>query len=119
MAPQPDLLPERRRFLVISFRVGTRDDGYFVGPALVSTRDYKRFHYWDEPDTAVLEADDFAVVKSYPLGLTCGEASLLFVRDFPPTASRLDRSAGWIASDGAFFSAEGWVSLDQHVVVTA
>lgn len=119
MAPQPDPPPELRRFLVIKFRVGSRENGYLVGPTLVSTRDYKQFHYWDEPVAAALEADDYEVVKVYPLGMTYGEVSLFFARDFPPAATRSDRSAGWIASDGTFFSAEGWVSLGQHLIVAA
>jgi len=119
MVPQPDLPPELRRFLVIKFRVGSRENGYFVGPTLVSTRDYKWFHYWDEPGAVTLEADDYEVVKVYPLGMTYGEVSLFFLRDFPPAASERDRSAGWIASDGTFFSAEGWVSNNQHLVVAA
>jgi hypothetical protein len=119
MATQPDPPPEQRRFLVINFRVGSRENGYLVGPALVSTRDYKRFHYWDEPSAVVLEADDYEVVKVYPLGMTYGEVSLLFAKDFAPPTTGPYHSAGWIASDGAFYSAEGWANLDQHVVVTA
>lgn len=119
MASQSEPPPEQRRFLVISYRVGTPENGYLVGPTLVSTRDYKRFHYWDEPGAATLEADDYEVVKVYPLGMTCGEVSLLFARDFPPAATERDRSAGWIASDGSFFSAESWVSLGQLLVVAA
>ena len=119
MAPQSESPPEQRRFLVIRFRVGTHENGYLVGPTLVSTRDYKRFHYWDEPGAAVLEADDYEVVKVYPLGMTYGEVSLLFVRDFPPAATERDRSAGWIASDGTFYSAEGWVSFGQQPIVAA
>src|SRR3954465_4684273 len=113
MASQPDHPPEQRRFLVISFRVGTRENGYLVGPTLVSTRDYKRFHYWDEPGAVALEADDYEVVKVYPLGMTYGEVSLFFARAFPPAATERDRSAGWTASDGTFFSAEGWADLRQ------
>jgi hypothetical protein len=119
MAPQPDPPAEQRRFLVIKFRVGSRENGYLVGPALVSTRDYKWFHYWDEPSAVVLGEDDYEVVKVYPLGMAYGEVSLLFVRDFLPAATERDRSAGWIASDGTFFSAEGWVSINQHLVVAA
>jgi len=58
-------------------------------------------------------------VKVYPLGLTCGEAALLFVREFPPTATGPGRDAGWFAADGAFYSAEGWVSLGRYPVVAA
>ena len=119
MAPRPDTSPELRRFLVISFRVGSRENGYIVGPTLVSTRDYKQLHYWDEPGAVSLEAHDYELVKVYPLGMTYGEVSLFFVRDFPPAATERDRSAGWIASAGIFFSAEGWVSINQHLVVAA
>jgi hypothetical protein len=119
MATQYENTPELRRFLVINFRVGSRENGYLVGPTLVSTRDYKRFHYWDEPGAATLEADDYEVVKVYPLGMTYGEVSLFFIRDFPPAATERDGSAGWIASDGTFFSAERWVSITQHPVVAA
>jgi hypothetical protein len=119
MAPHPDPTPELRRFLVINFRVGTRENGYLVGPALVSTRNYRRFHYWDEPSAVVLGEDDFEVVKVYPLGLTCGEVSLLFAKDFPPTATGPYRSAGWIAPEGTFYSAEGWADLGQHPVLAA
>lgn len=119
MSPQLDPPPELRRFLVIKFWVGSREYGYLVGPTLVSTCDYKRFHYWDEPGVAVLEADDYEVVKVYPLGMTYGEVSLLFVRDFPPTGTDREHSAGWTASDGIFFSAEGWGSINQLLVVAA
>jgi len=119
MVPQLISPPELRRFLVISFWVGTREDGYLVGPTLVSTRDYRRFHYWDEPSAVVLGADDYEVVKVYPLGLTCGEVSLLFAKDFLPTTSGRYRSAGWIAPDGAFFSAEGWADFGQHPILAA
>lgn len=118
MVPQ-ESIPEVRRFLVINFRVGTRENGYLVGPTLVSTRDYKRFHYWDEPSAVMLGADDYEVVKVYPLGLTCGEVSLLFAKDFLPTTSGRYRSAGWIAPDGAFFSAEGWADFGQHPILAA
>jgi len=111
--------PELLRFLVINFRVGTRENGYLVGPTLVSTRDYKRFHYWDEPSAVVLGPDDYEVVKVYPLGLTCGEVSLLFAKDFLPTTTGRYRSVGWIAPDGAFFSAEGWADFDQHPILAA
>jgi len=119
MAPQPDPPPELRRFLVINFLVGTRENGYLVGPALVSTRDYKRFHYWDEPGAAVLEADDYEVVKVYRFGLTYDDVTRQFAKDFPPIATRPYRSAGWIALDGTFYSAEGWADLGLHPTVAA
>ena len=119
MVSQSEPPPEQRRFLVIKFRVGSRENGYLVGPTLVSTRDYKRFHYWDEPGVAMLAADEYEVVKVYPLGMTYGEVSLFFLRDFPPAATERDRSAGWIASDGTFFSAEGWINNGQPLVIAA
>ena len=119
MAPQSDLPPEQRRFLVIKFWVGSHENGYLVGPTLVSTRDYKRFHFCDESSAAVLGEDDYEVMKVYPLGMTYGEVSLFFVRDFPPAATERDHSAGWTASDGIFYSAEGWANLGQHPILTA
>jgi hypothetical protein len=119
MASQHERAPELRRFLVINFRVGTRDDGYLVGPALVSTRDYKQFHYWDEPSAALLSEDDFEVVKRYPLGLTYDEVTRQFIKDFPPTATTLQPAAGWIAPDGIFYSAAGWVALGRRYVDSA
>jgi hypothetical protein len=119
MAPQHESTPELRRFLVINFLVGTRESGYLVGPTLVSTRDYKQFHYWDEPSAAVLEEDDFEVVKVYRLGLTYDEVTRQYAKDFPLVAAEPYRSAGWIAPDGAFFSAEGWVNLGQRPILAA
>jgi hypothetical protein len=119
MAPQHQRTPELRRFLVINFRVGSRENGYLVGPTLVSTRDYKRFHYWDEPGTVVLGEDDYEVVKAYRLGVTYDEVTRQFAEDFPPPATGPYRSAGWIAPDGTFFSAEGWADLGQHPILAA
>ena len=119
MAAQPDSPAEQRRFLVISFRVGTRENGYLVGPVLVSTRDYRHFHYWDEPGIAMLEADDYEVLKVYPLGLLYGEVALLFLKDFPPATARPGHSAGWMGSDGTFFSAEGWAGNNQQLIAAA
>ena len=119
MAPQPTHTPELRRFLAITFRVGARESGYLVGPILVSTRDYKQFHFWDEPSAAMLTEDDYEVVKAYRLGLTYAEVTREFAKDFPPTATGPYRCVGWIASDGAFYSAEGWPVLSQQVTVAA
>ena len=119
MALQHERAPTQRRFLVINFRVGTRESGYLVGPALVSTRDYTRFHYWDEPSAVVLGEDDYEVVKVYRLGVTYDEVTRQYVKDFPPIATGPDRSAGWIAPDGTFFSAEGWADLGQHPILAA
>jgi hypothetical protein len=119
MTPQHPSAPELRRFLAINFRVGSRESGYLVGPALVSTRDYMRFHLWDEPSAAVLGADDYEVVKVYRLGLTYDQVSQLFAKDFPPTITGPDRSAGWMGLDGIFYSAEGWANLSQHPTIAA
>jgi hypothetical protein len=122
MAPQRERAPEQRRFLVINFWVGTRENGYLVGPTLVSTRDYERFHYWDESGYALLGEEDYEVVKVYPLGLTYDEVAQQFARDFPPDAGR-SRAAGWIATDGAFYSLERWAGrgarLQEHCVIAA
>jgi hypothetical protein len=119
MAPQRESAAELRRFLVINFRVGSRENGYLVGPVLVSTRDYKRFHLWDEPSAAVLGEDDYEVVKVYRLGLTYDEVSRQFAKDFPPATTKPYRSAGWIALDGTFYSAQGWADLGQRPIVAA
>jgi hypothetical protein len=111
--------PEQRRFLAINFWVGTSNDGYLVGPALVSTSDYQQFHYWDEPSAATLGEDDYEILKVYRLGLTYAEAVRQFTKDFPPTAIAPYRSAGWIAPGGTFYSAEGWVALGRPYVVSA
>jgi len=119
MAPQHQRTPELRRFLVINFRVGSRENGYLVGPALVSTRDYTWFHLWDEPSAASLGEDDYEVVKVYRLGLTYDEAMRQFAQDFPLTAIGPYRSAGWIAADGTFYSAERWADLGEHPILAA
>jgi hypothetical protein len=120
MALQHECEPGLRRFLVINFRVGTRESGYLVGPVLVSTCDYKWFHLWDEPSAAVLSEDDYEVVKVYRLGLTVGEVTRQFAKDFPQTTTtRPYCSAGWIAPDGAFYSAQGWADLGPHPIVVA
>jgi hypothetical protein len=119
MALQHESTPELRRFLVINFRVGSRENGYLVGPALVSTPDYKWFHLWDEPSAAVLGEDDYEVVKVYRLGLSYDEVARQFTKDFPSTITGPARSAGWIAPDGTFFSAEGWADLGQHPIMAA
>src|SRR5215510_9177605 len=102
MAPQQERAPALRRFLVINFRVGSRESGYLVGPALVSTRDYSWFHFWDEPGAAVLGEEDYEVVKVYRLGLSYDEVTRQFAKEFPLAVTGRDRSAGWIAADGAF-----------------
>lgn len=71
-----------RRYLVIRFRVGAQDTGYFVGPILVSTSDYRSFHFWDEPEGAVLDVGDYQVVRVYPLGCGHGEALRRYASEF-------------------------------------
>jgi hypothetical protein len=73
-------------------------------PRRLSCRSDPRFHprlqalpLLDEPSAVLLGADDYEVVKVYPLGLTCGEVALLFAKDFLPTIAGRYRSAGWIA----------------------
>jgi hypothetical protein len=100
MAVQRDSLSEQRRFLAINFRVGTRENGYLIGPALVSTSDYAQFHFWDEPGAAEFDADDYEIVKLYPRGLTYDEAARQFSTDFPP-AFIGPQSTGWVAVGAA------------------
>jgi len=119
MAPQHERTSELRRFLVINSRIGSRESGYLVGPALVSTHDYKWFHLWDEPSAASLGEDDYEVVKVYRLGLTYDEATQQFAQDFSATITGPYRSAGWIALSGTFYSAAPWVDLGQHPIVAA
>jgi hypothetical protein len=118
MAPQAST-PELRRFLAITFWVGSRANGYLVGPVLVSTCDYKRFHFYDEPSAAVLAEDEYEIVKVYRLGLTYAEVTLQFANDFGSTASGPYRSAGWIGADRTFYSAEGWADVGQHAILAA
>lgn len=99
--------PRQRRFLVINFRVGTRNDGYLVGPILVSTHDFRRFHYWDEPEAVLLEDDDFEILVLYPLGMSRDEAAYRFGIDFPPLVPVGQRYA------------QGWQMPSQHMAVTA
>ncbi|MBK9714203.1 MAG: hypothetical protein IPO81_23290 [Kouleothrix sp.] len=78
-----DHIPGKRRFLVINYWIGSRDDGYLDGPVLVSTVDYERFHLWDEPVAAVLGEGEYEIVKLYPRGLALDEAERRFASDFP------------------------------------
>jgi len=110
MALQHEHRPEPRRFLVINFRVGTNEGTYLVGPVLVSTRDYRRFHFWDEPSAAVLGEHDYEVVKAYRPGLTYDQVTRQFAKDFPPTIAEACHSAAWSGMDGTFDSAEVWAA---------
>jgi hypothetical protein len=75
--------PAQRRFLVINFWIGSRDDGVLEGPVLVSTADYQRFHLWDEPYAATLAEDEYQIVKLYPRGLSFDDAAYRFAREYP------------------------------------
>ena len=86
---------EQRRFLAIYFRVGTSENGYLVGPALVSTRDYAHFHFWDEAPAAEFDTDSYEIIKLYPRGMPYDEAARQFTKDFPPTASGR-QSTSWL-----------------------
>ena len=119
MAAQHQRTSEQRRFLAINFRIGTRESGYLVGPVLVSTRDYKRFHLWDEPSAALLGEDEYEILKVYRLGLTYDQTTRLFAQDFPRVSTGPNRSAGWIAPNGSFYSAQGWADLGRHPIVVA
>jgi hypothetical protein len=83
MNAHPESVPEQRRFLVINFWIGSRDDGLLEGPVLVSTGDYERFHLWDEPYAALLNEDEYQIVKLYPRGLTYEEATRRFASEYP------------------------------------
>src|SRR5438105_10896223 len=119
MAAQHERTPELRRFLVINFRVGSHENSYLVGPALVSTCDYQQFHLWDEPSAAVLGEDDYELVKVYRLGITYDQVMRQFAQDFPPTTIGPYHSAGWIAPDRTFYSAAPWADLGEHPTVAA
>jgi hypothetical protein len=119
MALQDERTPQLRRFLAINFLIGTDETGYLIGPTLVSTGDYRWFHFWDEASAAVLEEDDYEVVKVYRLGLGYDEVARQFAKDFPAMATGPYRCAGWTGQGGAFYSAEGWADLGQHLVPAA
>ena len=112
MKSEPNRISERR-FLAINFWVGSRDNGYLVGPVLVSTPDYHQFHLWDEPAVAILREDEYQIVKLYPRSLTYDAATKLFAADFPPGAASRS-TAGRFAPDGIFRAAPG-----RHYALTA
>jgi hypothetical protein len=74
---------EQRRFLVINYWIGSRDDGILDGPVLVSTRDYEHFHLWDEPYAAALSEAEYQIIELYPRGMTFEEAARRFAGEFP------------------------------------
>ena len=94
MNVQRDPMTEQRRFLAINFCVGTRQNGYLVGPVLVSTRDYVQFHFWDEPFAAEFDLDGYEIIKLYPRDMTYDEASRQFTKDFAPPLNG-PQPAGW------------------------
>jgi hypothetical protein len=102
MEAQCEVIRERRRFLVINFRIGTRENGYLIGPALVSTSDYARFHFWDEPCAAEFDADEYEIVKLYQRGLSYDEATRQFAKEFP-----LVFSGPWLPGWSALSAAGG------------
>ncbi|HEX9371747.1 MAG TPA: hypothetical protein VF897_12115 [Roseiflexaceae bacterium] len=92
--------PEQRRFLVINYWIGSRDNGYLYGPVLVSTCDYEQFHLWDEPGAAVLEEDEYEIIELYPHGLSYDQAVRRFAKEFPPAVVGPPYSIEWAALDG-------------------
>jgi len=73
---------KQRRFLVINYWVGTPTSGALVGPVLVSTSDFRHFHFWDELDAVTLDLGDYEIVKLYPLGSNFNDVQSRFVREF-------------------------------------
>jgi hypothetical protein len=79
-----------------------------VGPVLVSTADYRHFHFWDEVDAATLHPGDYQVVKVYPLGTTLPEVERRFAQEFPS-----DAGVAWLLRD-QLTPAWQWGGFDQH-----
>jgi hypothetical protein len=119
MTPQHELDIEQRRFLAINFWIGTRENGYLIGPALVSTCDYELFHFWDEPLAAMLGADDYEIMKLYPRGLTFEEATQQFAKDFALAALEAHRSTNWAMPLGIFRIGGRHADREPIYVVTA
>ena len=103
------MIVKQRRFLAIKYWVGSATTGSLVGPVLVSTSDYRHFHFWDEPDVATLEPTDYEIVKVYRLGSTIEELETRFVREFPPEAA-----TAWPPLELAL-PAQLWAGLGQRV----
>jgi hypothetical protein len=99
---------KQRRFLVINYWVGTPTSGALVGPVLVSTSDYRHFHFWDELDAVTLELCDYEIIKMYPHGCNFNQAESLFVREF-----QSGMAAEWMLLDPAA-PALLWAGLGQH-----
>ena len=106
---------EQRRFLAINFWVGTRENGYLVGPALVSTSDYAHFHLWDEPSAAMLDVDEYEIIELYPRGLTYDAVVQQFAQNFPSATTRPHTSAGRVAVGAASWW-QAWAGRGQPVI---
>jgi hypothetical protein len=119
MALQHEPEIEQRRFLAINFWIGSRENGYLIGPALVSTNDYELFHFWDEPLAAAIDMDDYEIMKLYPRGLTLEEAARQFSKDFTLTAADARRSTNWAMPLGTPRIARRWSDLDVILVNAA
>ena len=96
MNAQRDRITEQRRFLAINFRVGNRQNGYLVGPVLVSTCDYVQFHFWDEPFAAEFDMDGYEIIKLYPRDMTYDEASRQFTKEFTPALNGPQPIGWWL-----------------------
>ena len=92
------MTPKQRRFLVINYWVGTPASGALVGPVLVSTSDYRHFHFWDELEAAILESGDYQIVKVYPLGSSFNEAQVRYVQEFQSKQTVEDKLPNPIAA---------------------
>jgi hypothetical protein len=119
MALQQEPKIAQRRFLAINFWIGSRENGYLIGPALVSTNDYELFHFWDEPLAAAFDMDDYEIMKLYPRGLTLEEAARQFSKDFTQAAADARRSTDWATPFGALRIAKRWTDTDAILVSAA
>jgi len=76
------MTPKQRRFLVINYWLGNPASGVLVGPVLVSTSDYRHFHFSDEVDAATLEPAEYQIIKLYPPGCSLDAILSGFAREF-------------------------------------
>jgi hypothetical protein len=111
--------PAERRFLAINFWLGSRDKGYQIGPALVSTSDYEIFHFWDETLAAALGPNDYEIMKLYPRGITLEEASKQFTKDFAFAVVSNRRAANWMSSIDISNSLNPITNTEPLYVMTA
>ncbi len=102
------MTPKQRRFLVINYWVGAPTSGLLVGPVLVSTSDYRHFHFCDELDAATLDPGDYEVVKVYPLGSTFNQVEPRFMQEFAS-----DVALAWLPLDPVA-PTRLWGGLGQH-----